>query len=138
MGLVLTLTPAQPTINTSMVNVLKFQTLFHTFFLLKFCLLSSSFLKYLVEWQTVLTLDLGLHYLHLPLGVRNLRTFTVSVELILIIDIWAIYCLFVLRFYGPVNPIVSCRPCSVYLTTPQLGRLSPLSINQYCQKSGNI
>ena len=36
-------------------------------------------------------------------------------------------CLFVLRFYGPVNPIGSCLAWSVYLTTCLLGRLSPLS-----------
>ena len=36
-------------------------------------------------------------------------------------------CLFVLRFYGPVNPMGSCRARSVYLTTCLLGRLSPLS-----------
>ena len=36
-------------------------------------------------------------------------------------------CLFVLRFYGPVNPMGSCRVRSVYLTTRLLGRLSPLS-----------
>ena len=35
--------------------------------------------------------------------------------------------LFVLRFYGPVNPMGSCRAQSVYLTTHLLGRLSPLS-----------
>ena len=35
-------------------------------------------------------------------------------------------CLFVLRFYGPVNPLGSCRARSVYLTTRLLGRLSPL------------
>ena len=37
--------------------------------------------------------------------------------------------LFVLRFYGPVNPIGSCRARSVYLgkTTRLLGRLSHLS-----------
>ena len=35
--------------------------------------------------------------------------------------------LFVLRFYGPVNPLGSCRARSVYLTTHLLGRLSPLS-----------
>ena len=35
--------------------------------------------------------------------------------------------LFVLRFYGPVNPMGSCRALSVYLTTRLLGRLSPLS-----------
>ena len=36
-------------------------------------------------------------------------------------------CLFLLRFYGPVNPMGSCRVRSVYLTTRLLGRLSPLS-----------
>ena len=35
--------------------------------------------------------------------------------------------LFVLRVYGPVNPMGSCRVRSVYLTTHLLGRLSPLS-----------
>ena len=35
--------------------------------------------------------------------------------------------LFVLRFYGPVNPMGSCRARSVYLITHLLGRLSPLS-----------
>ena len=35
--------------------------------------------------------------------------------------------LFVLRFYGPVNPMGSCRARSIYLATPLLGRLSPLS-----------
>ena len=38
-----------------------------------------------------------------------------------------IYSLFVLRFYGPVNPMGSCQARSVYLTTCLLGRLSPLS-----------
>ena len=35
--------------------------------------------------------------------------------------------LIVLRFYGPVNPMGSCRARSVYLTTRLLGRLSLLS-----------
>ena len=35
--------------------------------------------------------------------------------------------LYVLRFYGQVNPMGSCRVRSVYLTTRLLGRLSPLS-----------
>ena len=43
--------------------------------------------------------------------------------------------LFVLRFYGPVNPMGSCRVRSVYLTTRLLGRLSPLSGYQYCAHS---
>ena len=36
-------------------------------------------------------------------------------------------CLFVLRFYGPVNPIGSFRARPIYQTTLLLGRLSPLS-----------
>ena len=36
-----------------------------------------------------------------------------------------IVCSFVLRFWGPVNPMGSCRARSVYLTTLLLGRLSP-------------
>ena len=35
--------------------------------------------------------------------------------------------LFMLRFYGPVNLMGSCRARSVYLTTRLLGRLSPQS-----------
>ena len=51
-------------------------------------------------------------------------------------------CLFLLRFYGPVNPVGSCREWSVYLTTLLLGRLSPLSCEQvlctfFCQKLTN-
>ena len=37
------------------------------------------------------------------------------------------FSLFVLRFYGPVNPMGSSRARSVYLTTRLMGRLSPLS-----------
>ena len=43
--------------------------------------------------------------------------------------------LFVLRFYGPVNPMGSCRARSVYLTTRLLGRLSHLTVYQYCAHS---
>ena len=35
--------------------------------------------------------------------------------------------LFVLRFYGQVNPVGPCQAQSVYLTTHLLGRLSLLS-----------
>ena len=35
--------------------------------------------------------------------------------------------MFVLWFYGPVNPMGSCRAWSVYLTTRLLDRRSPLS-----------
>ena len=38
-----------------------------------------------------------------------------------------VVCLFVLRFYGLVNPMGSFRARSVYLTTRLLGRLSPLN-----------
>ena len=41
---------------SSTVNVLKFQTLYSLLFWPKFCFLCTCFLKYLVEWQTVLTL----------------------------------------------------------------------------------
>ena len=41
--------------------------------------------------------------------------------------IFTLKCLFVLRFYGPVNPMGSCQAWSVYLTTRLLGRHSPLS-----------
>ena len=40
-----------------------------------------------------------------------------------------------LKFYGPVNPMGSCRARSVYLTTHLLVRLSPLGVNQYCAHS---
>ena len=43
------------------------------------------------------------------------------------INIHSLFCLFVLRFYGPVNPMGSCRARSVYVTTRLLGRLSPLN-----------
>ena len=38
-----------------------------------------------------------------------------------------VVCLFVLRIYCPVNPMGSCRARSVYLTTPLLSRISPIS-----------
>ena len=41
-------------------------------------------------------------------------------------EIVILVCLFVLRFYGPVNPVGSCQARSVDLTTRLLGRLSPL------------
>ena len=37
------------------------------------------------------------------------------------------FCLFVLRLYGPVNPMESYQVRSVYLSAFLLGRLSPLS-----------
>ena len=47
--------------------------------------------------------------------------------------------LFVLRFYGPVNLLGSCRARPVYLTAHLLGRLGPLSCYPvlrtfFCQK----
>ena len=47
--------------------------------------------------------------------------------LFLFLFVFDLFVLFVLRFYGPVNPVGSCRARSVYLTTRLLGRLSPLS-----------
>ena len=42
------------------------------------------------------------------------------------------FCLFVLRFYGPGNPMGSCRAQSVYLITHLLGRLSPSTQEGLC------
>ena len=44
----------------------------------------------------------------------------------MVVDFFSSY-LFMLRFYGPVNPMGLCRVRSVYLTTLLLGRLSCLS-----------
>ena len=46
---------------------------------------------------------------------------------VIIIIILPYICLFVLKFYGLVNPIRSCRVRSFNLTTLLLGRLRPLS-----------
>ena len=54
----------------------------------------------------------------------NKATYQQQPLLFLTKDGWFV---FVLRFYGPVNPMVSCWAQSVYLTTLLLGRLSPLS-----------
>ena len=62
------------------------------------------------HWQKVAS-DLGLHCLLRPVSIFRLIT----------------VCLFVLKFYRPVNPMGSCRAWSVYLTMHLLGRLSPLS-----------
>ena len=43
--------------------------------------------------------------------------------------------LLMFRFYGPVNPMGSCRARSVYLIKHLLDRLSPLTVNQYCAHS---
>ena len=64
--------------------------------------------------------DQGLHYLLLMQQFLDESTGS-KMELFKFQD------LVVLRFYGPVNPIGSCRARSVYLTTRLLGRLSPLS-----------
>ena len=65
--------------------------------------------------------------------VEMLTSFLPSPSITLVLYLCATFCgdwfvcLFVLRFYGPVNPMGSCRARSVYLTTRLLGRLSPLS-----------
>ena len=62
-----------------------------------------------------------------PLGVLG-RLFSMIVALLgLSVFILFYLKLFVLRFYGPVNQMGSCRARSVYLTTRLLGRLSPLN-----------
>ena len=64
-------------------------------------------------------------------GVSNFRTLAYSLEMpntyCVSLGVYHVFCLFVLRFYGPVNPMGSCRAQSVYLTTRLLGRLSPVS-----------
>ena len=67
------------------------------------------------------TSDLGLHCLHRSLCLST-SEYYVTVPNMYLLEV-----LFVLRFYGPVNPMGSCRARSVYLTTRLLGRLSPLS-----------
>ena len=67
----------------------------------------------------------GLFFPFVKLSLTSLKYFLLLTFFI----IWfpECFCLFVLRFYGPVNPVGSCRARSVYLTTCLLGRLSPLS-----------
>ena len=47
------------------------------------------------------------------------------------------FCVFVLRFYSPVNPIGSCQARSVYLTTQfyWAGLVLLSGYNQYCAHS---
>ena len=62
------------------------------------------------------------------INVHNSRQCASKVcELVYHLQSLTLHSLFVLRFYGPVNPMGSCRARSVYLTTRLLGRLSPLS-----------
>ena len=63
--------------------------------------------------------------LSLAFGMKGLDSG--SWDIFLICSTFQYCCLFVLRFYGPVNPMGSCQAQSVYLTTLLLGRLSPLS-----------
>ena len=53
--------------------------------------------------------------------------FLITSPLHLVENIYLCCFVVVLRFYGPVNPMGSCRARSVYLTTRLLGRLSPPS-----------
>ena len=62
-------------------------------------------------------------YLFIYLFIIVIIVFIISsISIVIIIIIICDYILFVLRFYGPVNPM-----WSVYLTTRLVGRLSPLS-----------
>ena len=54
-------------------------------------------------------------------------SFDLSGKLCIMIVAFPGFMLFVLRSYGPVNPMGSCRARPLYLTTRLLGRLSPLS-----------
>ena len=58
--------------------------------------------------------------------LKKKKNFKMS-SAVVVIGALRVNSLFVLRFYGPVNPMGSCRAWSVYLTTRLLGRLSPLS-----------
>ena len=88
------------------------------------------YLKRLVDWQTVQTLSklllkklfaLDLHCF-LVILKRHVLIFWINADVNFTDVNW-----FVLRFYGPVNPMGSCRARSVYLTTDLLGRFSPQS-----------
>ena len=64
------------------------------------------------------------HYkIHVPLKYTG----KIIVKCLLDFFKWLRFHWFVLRFYGPVNPIGSCQVGSVYLTTLLLDGLSPLS-----------
>ena len=67
--------------------------------------------------------DLGLHCVHKLVSPNTNMFLWQPIRNLYQIQV----CLFVLRFYGPVNPMESCQAQSVYLTTRLLGRLSPLS-----------
>ena len=58
---------------------------------------------------------------------RHLRTTRPPLENLSPCHLSRFESLFVLRFYGTVNPMGSCRTRSVYLSTLSLGRLSPPS-----------
>ena len=110
------------------VNALNFRTLFETFWP-KVCFLCSCFLKYLVEWQAVRHRS----DCSRPRSDCSFKSCLIWVCTVCIrqffrnFGVETLGHLFVLRFYGPVNPMGSCRARSVYLTTRLLGRLSPLT-----------
>ena len=89
----------------------------------RMCLLQPPGYSKRDEWEPLLYwvdvhADLSLCWSH----KSDCRVFLVLAHILL-----PTYCLFVLRFYGPVNPMGPCRARSVYLTTRLLDRLSPLS-----------
>ena len=86
--------------------------------------------KLLTYGRTTQPLDLSMTDLRFffPFPVFSLYLlFNFFYQALLILTSGSASGLFVLRFYGPVNPMGSCRARSVYLTTHLLGRLSPLS-----------
>ena len=68
---------------------------------------------------------------------ESVLTLKVPSKIVAVISVFnfGFVCLFVLRFYVPVNPMGSCRVRSVYLTTRLLGRLVLKAVNQYCAHS---
>ena len=79
------------------------------------------FMIVLIPYINLLNLFLRIKCLFL----RNMEPLIFGIE-ILFSDFIQV-CLFVLRFYSPINPVGSCRARSIYLTTLSLGRLSTLS-----------
>ena len=83
-------------------------------------------LEHIVASSIVKRFDQQHIFFELQHGFREKRS--CETQLIMLVDeLLKGMLLFGLRFYGPVNPVGSCRARSVYLTTHLLGRLSPLS-----------
>ena len=82
-----------------------------------FCSFKHKCFKLLSNGSLYCLYLLGYHWQHLK---------SESITFILSEALLNEYCMFVLRFYCPVNPLGSWQAWSVYLTTLLLDRLSPL------------